>query len=171
MHLETRIFLFVGGLLILGLVINLLRTRRLREEFALLWLAAAILLVLAPLGVDLLDRLAYAVGIEYPPALILTIAIVCLLGILFQFSLRISRFTDQIKVLTQDLALLHRRIEELEAGEHIEEAGEASVAMPGETLRGPLASLGASVQGDTLPKAELLLEEPPATEDGGDGQE
>ena len=115
MHLETRIFLFVGGVLILGLVINLVRTRKLREEFALLWLVSAILVVLAPLGgIDLLDRLAYAVGIEYPPALILTIAIICLLGILFQFSLRLSRFTDQIKVLTQELALLSRRVEELE---------------------------------------------------------
>ena len=115
MHLETRIFLLVGGLLILGVVINLVRTRKLKEEFALLWLISAILLVLAPLGgVDLLDRLAYAVGIEYPPALILTIAIICLLGILFQFSLRLSRLTDQIKTLTQEIALLSRRVEELE---------------------------------------------------------
>ena len=117
MHLETRIFLFVGGLLILGLVVNLVRTRKLREEFALLWLVAAILVVIAPLAVDLLDQLAYAVGIEYPPALTLTIAIVCLLGILFQFSLRISRFADQIKVLTQEVALLNERLEELERGE------------------------------------------------------
>ena len=115
MHLETRIYLILGGALILAFVINLVRTRRLKEEFALLWLVAAILLVLAPVGVDLLDRLAYAIGIEYPPALILTIAIVCLLGILFQFSLRISKFSEQITVLVQDVALLSRRVEELEA--------------------------------------------------------
>jgi hypothetical protein len=121
MHLETRIFLLVGGLLILGLVVNLVRTRKLREEFALLWLVAAILVVIAPLAVDLLDQLAYAVGIDYPPALTLTIAIVCLLGILFQFSLRISRFTDQIKVLTQEVALLNGRLEELEHSEEREE--------------------------------------------------
>jgi len=115
MHLETRIYLILGGVLVLAFVINLVRTRRLKEEFALLWLVAAILLVLAPVGVDLLDRLAYAIGIEYPPALILTIAIVCLLGILFQFSLRISKFSEQITVLVQDVALLSRRVEELEA--------------------------------------------------------
>jgi len=122
MHLETRIFLFLGGVLLLGLVINLVRTRRLKEEFALLWLVSAALVVLAPLGVvDLLDQLAYAVGIEYPPTLILALVIVCLLGILFQYSLRISRFTDQIKVLTQELALMSRRVEELESRLHIEE--------------------------------------------------
>ena len=122
MHLETRIFLLVGGVLLLGLVINLVRTRRLKEEFALLWLVSALLVVLAPLGVvDLLDRLAYAVGIEYPPALILALAIICLLGILFQYSLRISRFTDQIKVLTQELALVSRRLEELEGQSRVED--------------------------------------------------
>ncbi len=112
MHLETRVFLLAGGVIILFLVVNLVRTRRLKEEFALLWLGAAVLMVLAPLGlVDLLDKLAYAVGIEYPPALIFTIAVVCLLGILFQFSLRISRFSDQIKVLAQEIALLRHELE------------------------------------------------------------
>jgi len=116
MHFQTRLFLIVGGAVILAIVINLVRTRRLKEEFALLWLIAAIIFVLAPLGgVDLLDQLAYGVGIEYPPALILTIAIVCLLGILFQFSLRLSTYSEQIKVLTQELALLAHRVEELES--------------------------------------------------------
>jgi len=46
--------------------------------------------------------------------------ILCLLGILFQFSLRISRFTDQIKVLTQELALMSRRVEELESQASVE---------------------------------------------------
>jgi hypothetical protein len=122
MHLETRIFLLVGGALLLGVVINLVRTRKLKEEFALLWLISAVLVVLAPLGVvDLLDRVAYAVGIEYPPTLILTLVILCLLGILFQFSLRISRFSDQIKVLTQELALMSRRVEALESQLSVEE--------------------------------------------------
>jgi len=133
MHTETRIFLFVCGVLILGFVINLLRTRRLKEEFALLWLVAAIVLVAAPLGIDLLDRLAYAVGIEYPPALILTIAIICLLGILFQFSLRISRYSDQLKVLAQDVALLSRRLEEMkdEMGGEETTRPEATPSPPG----------------------------------------
>lgn len=123
MHLETRIFLLAGGAIILFLVVNLVRTRRLKEEFALLWLGAAVLMVLAPLGlVDLLDKLAYAVGIEYPPALIFTIAVICLLGILFQFSLRISRFSDQIKVLAQEIALLRHELEGLQP--HTSQGGE-----------------------------------------------
>jgi hypothetical protein len=57
--------------------------------------------------------LAYALGIEYPPALIFLLAIISLLLVLFQFSTRISRFAEQIKVLTQELAILQTRVEEL----------------------------------------------------------
>ncbi|MBC7243083.1 MAG: DUF2304 domain-containing protein, partial [Anaerolineae bacterium] len=39
-----------------------------------------------------------------------------LLGILFQFSLRISRFSDQIKVLAQEIALLRHELETIRQG-------------------------------------------------------
>jgi len=99
---------------VLLFVINLVRTKKLKEEFALLWLLTGIVLVLTPLFIDYLDMVAYALGIEYPPALIFVLAIISLLLILFQFSLRISRFSEQIKVLIQEVALLQVRLEDLE---------------------------------------------------------
>ena len=114
MEFRARLFAIVLGFAVLLFVINLVRTRKLKEEFALLWLLTGVVLVLTPLFIDYLDMLAYALGIEYPPALIFVLAIISLLFILFQFSMRISRFSDQIKVLTQELALLQARIEVLE---------------------------------------------------------
>lgn len=114
MEFRARLFAIVLGLAVLLFVINLVRTRKLKEEFALLWLLTGIVLVLTPLFIDYLDMLAYALGIEYPPALIFVLAIISLLFVLFQFSMRISRFSDQIKVLAQELALLRARIEVLE---------------------------------------------------------
>lgn len=114
MLLHARIFVIGLSLAVLGFVINLVRTRRLKEEFALLWLLIALILVIAPLSVDLLDAISYAVGIEYPPALWLLIAFIGVLFILFQFSISLSRFTDQIKSLAQDLAILTDRVNELE---------------------------------------------------------
>jgi len=115
MEFRARLFAFVLGLAVLLFVINLVRTKKLKEEFALLWLFSGIVLVLTPIFIDYLDMVAYALGIEYPPALIFVLAIISLLLILFQFSLRISRFSEQIKVLIQELALLRVRLEELEA--------------------------------------------------------
>lgn len=111
---RTRVVLIVIGLIVLATVINLLRTRRLKEEYALLWLIAALALVAAPLLIDPLDQIAFFLGVEYPPALFLGLGIVGLLLIIFQLSLNISRFSDNIRVLTQEIAILRERIEALE---------------------------------------------------------
>ena len=114
MEFRARVFAMILGVVVLIFVVNLVRTKKLKEEFALLWLLTAVVLVLAPLFIDYLDLIAHALGIEYPPAFIFLLAIISLLFILFQFSLRISRFSEQIKVLTQELALLRAQVEELE---------------------------------------------------------
>ncbi|MCP4164933.1 MAG: DUF2304 domain-containing protein [Chloroflexi bacterium] len=111
---RARILLIVIGLIVLATVINLLRRRRLKEEYALLWLVAALSLLLAPLLIDPLDEIAFFLGVDYPPALFLGLGIVGLLLILFQVSLNISRFSDHIRVLTQEIAILRQRIETLE---------------------------------------------------------
>jgi hypothetical protein len=113
MALRTRFFLVIVGLLVLGIVINLVRTRKLQERFALLWLLAAGGLVISPLIIDWLDLLAYALGFDYPPGLLLLLAVIGLLLILFQFSLHISRYHEQIKILTQEIALLRHDLDEL----------------------------------------------------------
>jgi len=114
MELQTRIFVILLGVAVAFFVINQVRTRKIKEQYALLWILTAILLVLVPIFVDVVDAISYALGILYPPAFIFLIALVCILLILFQFSMSISRFSEQIKVLIQEIALLTKRVEELE---------------------------------------------------------
>jgi len=111
---RARLLLIIIGLLVLATVINLLRTRRLKEEYALLWLFAALSLLAAPILINPLDRIASFLGVDYPPALFLGLGVVGLLLIIFQLSLNISRFSDHIRVLTQEIAILRKRIENLE---------------------------------------------------------
>lgn len=111
---RARLFFIILGFGVLVFVINLLRTRRLKEEYALLWLFMAATLVIAPLLIDVIDTISFAIGIDYPPALIIVLAIICFALIFFQISVTISRFSEQIKVLTQELALIRKRVEELE---------------------------------------------------------
>ncbi len=114
MELQTRVFVILLGVAVALFVINQVRTRKIKEQYALLWILTAILLVLVPIFVDVVDAISYALGILYPPAFIFLIALVCILLILFQFSMSISRFSEQIKVLIQEIALLTKRVEELE---------------------------------------------------------
>ena len=55
---RARILLFFLGLAVLVLAVNLVRKRQLQERYALLWLLAGLVLVLAPLFVNVIDRLA-----------------------------------------------------------------------------------------------------------------
>lgn len=122
MELQTRIFVILLGLAVALFVINQVRTRKIKEQYALLWILTAVLLVLVPIFVDVVDAISYALGILYPPAFIFLIALICILIILFQFSMSISRFSEEIKVLAQDIALLTKRVEDLES-RHASEEG------------------------------------------------
>jgi hypothetical protein len=70
-------------------------------------------LTIAPLMIHWLDRLAYALGFDYPPALLLMLAIIGLLLIIFQLSLNISHQSEHLKTLTQELGLLRQEVETL----------------------------------------------------------
>jgi hypothetical protein len=111
---RARLFFIGLGLIVLFFVINSLRTKKLKEEYALLWLFMAGALVIGPLLIDLIDMISYAIGIDYPPALMIVVALICFVLIFFQFSVTISRFSEQIKSLSQDLGLARRRLQDLE---------------------------------------------------------
>jgi hypothetical protein len=111
---RARLFFVLLGLAVLLFVVNLVRTKKLKEEYALLWLLMAVTLVVAPLLIDAIDVMSFALGIDYPPALIIVIALICFALIFFQISVTISRFSEQIKILAQDLALTRKRLQELE---------------------------------------------------------
>lgn len=109
-----RLLVFLLGLVVLLFVINLVRKRHLQERYAILWLVAGIALTLSPIFITGLDHLAFSMGFEYPPALLLLLAVVGLLLLIFQLSLTISRSEDRVKVLTQELAILRQRVAALE---------------------------------------------------------
>ena len=111
---RARIFFMLLGIAVLVFVINSVRNKRLKEEYALLWLFMAAVLVIAPLFIDIIDVVSFAIGIDYPPALIIVLTLVCFVLIFFQISVTISRFSEQIKSLAQELALTRKRLEDLE---------------------------------------------------------
>jgi hypothetical protein len=118
---RARVFIMLLGVAVLLFVISSVRSKRIKEEYALLWLFTAAMLVVAPLFIDLIDTVSFAIGIDYPPALIIVLVLICFVLIFFQLTLTISRFSDQIRHLAQDLALTHKRVEDLE--QRLEGAG------------------------------------------------
>jgi hypothetical protein len=114
-HIRT-VAIVATGLLLLG-VLELVRRRRLLERYALVWLFAAGALLALSIWQELLQTVADAIGVFYPPSALFVIAFGFVLLLLLHFSVAVSRLADQTKVLAQRLALLEERHRRLEDGD------------------------------------------------------
>ena len=99
-------------------IIELVRQRRLKEEYSLLWLATGIALLLLSISRPLLDTLANAVGIFYPPSALFLVALFFVLLILLQFSTVLTRLTRENKEMAQQMAIMRRELERLSRDVH-----------------------------------------------------
>jgi hypothetical protein len=117
MQLKIQIVSIVVTAGLFGVIFELLRRKRLMERYALLWLFSSAVLLALALWKGLLETLAHAMGIFYPPSALFVIAFGFILVLLLHFSLVISRLADQNKILAQRLGLLQQRLDEHEARE------------------------------------------------------
>jgi hypothetical protein len=117
-HTRIQIVSIVFAVLVFGAVFELVRRRYLRERYALLWLGAALVLLVLAVWQGLLATLAHAVGIYYPPNAFFVVAFAFLLLLLLHFSAVVSRQADQTRVLAQRIALLEERSRALERASH-----------------------------------------------------
>ena len=115
--METRIQIvaIVASVGLLLVVLELVRRRRFLERYALLWLLSAVVMLALAIWTGLLESVAKAVGIFYPPNALFLVAFGFVLLLLLHFSLAVSKMSDQIRVLAQRLALLESRQEERDA--------------------------------------------------------
>ena len=104
----------VASVLLVLVVLELIRKRRLRERYALLWLATGVVLLVLSLWRSGLNTIAGWLGVRgYPPAVLFAVAtLFILLVLLLDYSTVISKLADQNTILAQRLALLEERLKE-----------------------------------------------------------
>ncbi len=120
---RTMVFGLVGAAAALLFVLELVRQRRLREEYSLLWLATAVVLIVLSVSRPILDVLANAIGIFYPPSALFLVAMLFVLLILLHFSTVITRLDQENKNTAQQIALLRHELEQLRRASAGEESG------------------------------------------------
>jgi hypothetical protein len=102
------------GLGLLGLTLELIRRRRLREEYAVLWVCTGLVVLGFVLMPDALVYLATWLGLERASVLAL-VCFVFLAGIVLHYSVVISKHSEREKHLSQELALLKDELQKLRA--------------------------------------------------------
>ena len=105
----------IASLVLLAVIFELIRRHRLRERYALLWLATGIVLLVLSAWRGGLNTIAHWVGVRgYPPAVLFAVATLFILLVLLDYSTVISKLADQNTILAQKLALLESRLDERE---------------------------------------------------------
>ena len=102
------------AIILLLVVLEMIRRRRLQERYAILWIITAMALLVLSLWRSGVARLADWAGVAYAPALIFAITTVFVVIVLLHYSTVVSRLARQNVTLAQTIALLEERIRRLE---------------------------------------------------------
>ena len=100
-------------------VLWLVRERRLREKYAILWLCTSVFVILLTASRRLLEVAALSVGIYYPPSLLFLVGVLFLMAVAIGQSVTLSRLSESNHSLAQEMALLRKKLDDLEAEKQV----------------------------------------------------
>ena len=97
----------VGSVILILIVLELIRGRRLKERYAFLWLVTGLVLLVFSAWRGGLNTIAGWLGVSgYPPAILFAAAIMFVIAVLLHYSTVLSKLTDDNVLLAQEVALL-----------------------------------------------------------------
>ena len=100
----------IAAALFLLVIFELIRSRRLQERYALLWLITGGVILLLSVWRDALRLVAEQIGIAYPPSALFVVGFLFILVVLLHYSTVISELSERNVRLAQDIALVEERL-------------------------------------------------------------
>lgn len=127
---KAQVVAIIVTAILLGIILELVRRRRLVERYALLWMSGAIALLVLALWGGLLDELASLLGIENPPNALFLVGFGVIFVLLLHFSVANSRLGEETKILAQEIARLDLELRTVRSanGSQPRDAGEREPA-------------------------------------------
>ena len=129
MTVKQQIFSIIVSLTVFFFTIDLVRKKRLREEYSLLWLGTSVLMLILIIRYDWLLAVTNLIGAVLPTTTLFLGSILFLVLLAVQFSMKISKLSNQVKDLVQENALLRYEFEKSlnrrEEQQHAKDTGKA----------------------------------------------
>jgi hypothetical protein len=101
------------SIILLVIVLDMVRKKRLKEKYALIWLFTVAGMTLLVVWQGLLLRLTALLGAIDPSSTLFLFGILFALAILLHLSVKVSEFSTQIRILAKEVAMLNARVAEL----------------------------------------------------------
>jgi hypothetical protein len=108
---RIQIISIIGALVFMFMIFRLIMRGKLREEYSIIWIVCTVILLVFSFWRNGLDVMAKLLGVIYAPALIFLAAIFAIIIFLVHLSVVNSKQHEQIKKLTQDMAILKNLLE------------------------------------------------------------
>jgi hypothetical protein len=102
----------VSAVVTLVVIVELSRRRHLHPKYAALWLSVGVVLAVFAISPGLFNRMAHAMGVISPPALLTVLAALFLLMVCVYLSWEVGRLEDKTRVLAEELALLRTELDD-----------------------------------------------------------
>lgn len=112
MNPRIQIIAIAASIGVMLIVFELIRRRKLREEYSFLWFGASICLIVVSVWRGSLEVLADWTGVAYPPSVVLLAFIGFGLILALHYSVSLSRLADENKRLAQEIALLRHQLDQ-----------------------------------------------------------
>jgi hypothetical protein len=150
---RIRIAAVVVTALLVGVVLELVRRRRLVERYALLWMLVSVALLVLAIWNQLLTSAADLLHIEVPANFLFIAAFGVAFVLLLHFSIAISRLSEETRILAQETARLDEELRAMRAaGTNGDGAGVGSPERP--ARRGQPRSQGRRAAGRAEPQSD-----------------
>ena len=113
---RTQIFTALGAVLLALYVLDLVRRRKLSEEYSLLWVIATVVIAILGFSTPLLTWITNLLGFMGESSTTFAFGLAFSLAMLLYLSLKLSRVGYENHALTRELALLRAEVESLRQG-------------------------------------------------------
>lgn len=109
MNTRTQILVIVIAVLVLLMIGQLIRKKKMELKYALLWIILSISILILGIFPQLITVLANFFGVQTPVNMLFFVGFCFSLLIIFSLSTALSRNSEKIKKLAQELALLEKQ--------------------------------------------------------------
>lgn len=108
---RTQVIVAFGAVALALYVLDLVRRRRLAEEYSLLWVVASVVIAVLGFSTPLLRFITRALGMMFESSTVFAVGLGFALVMLLFLSVRLSRLSQAHEALTRELALLRHELE------------------------------------------------------------
>jgi hypothetical protein len=113
---RAQIIVAIGAVVLALYVLDLVRRRRLSEEYSLLWVAATAVVAVLGFSTPVLRSLTRSLGILYEGSTVFAIGLAFAMAMLLYLSVKLSRLGQENQIMAREMAFLRLELDRLRGG-------------------------------------------------------